>query len=101
MLLSALTGLAQKPAEEAPSEELLKKGETLFMTKEGLGVKFQCLLCHKGEKAISRAEVLKLGDKLPDEINGQIIKQAKGKPIPKESEEMKALSAYILHRHSV
>jgi cytochrome c len=88
-------------AEEEPSEELLKKGETLFTTKEALGVKYQCILCHKGEKAIARAEVLKLGDRLPDTINGQIIKQAKGKPIPKESEEMKALAAYILHKHSV
>jgi cytochrome c len=89
-------------AEEEPSPELIAKGEELFMNKEPLGTKFACILCHKGKKAIEKVKVLKLGDKLPDTINGQLMKQAKGKaPLPKDGEEMKALAAYIKYKHSI
>jgi hypothetical protein len=53
-------------------------------------------------KFLGRAEVEKLGDRLPDTINGQILKKAKGKTtLAKDSPEMKALEAYIRHKHSV
>lgn len=86
---------------EPSSPELLQLGEELFNTKEKLGVKFACILCHKQEKAIKKSDVAKLGDRLPDAINDHIVKKSKGKPLPKDSENMKALVAYIRHRHSV
>ncbi len=87
-------------AEEKPSPELIAYGEELFTTKK-LGAKFECMLCHKGEKAISHSKVVSLGDKLPDVINDHIVKKSKGKAIAKDSQEMKALAAYITHKHSV
>jgi cytochrome c len=44
---------------------------------------------------------MKLGDKLPEAINGQLVKQAKGKSLPLDSEEIKALAVYIRHKHSI
>jgi cytochrome c len=85
---------------EEPSPELIAYGEALFTTKK-LGAKYECLLCHKGEKAIERSKVLMLGDKLPDVINDHLLKKAKGKPIARDSEEMRALVAYITHKHSI
>lgn len=92
---------AAETSTEKPSPELLARGEELFMKKEPLGTKYACILCHKGEKAIEKAKVTLLGDKLPDVINDYLVKKAKGKPIAKDSEEMKALAAYISHKHSV
>jgi len=87
-------------AEEKPPPDLIAYGEELFTTKK-LGVKYECLLCHKGEKAIPRTKVTALGDKLPDVINDHILKKSKGKPIAKDSQEMKALAVYITHKHSI
>ena len=87
-------------AQERPSEELIAKGKELFNSKEGLGVKYACILCHKQEKAIKQATLRKIGDKLPVVINKHITEKAKGKAIPPDSEEMKALEAYIRYEHS-
>lgn len=86
---------------EAPSADLIKQGEQLFNTKEGLGVKFACIMCHKGQKAVKKSEVEKLGATLPDVINEYIVKKAKGTAIAKDSEQMKALVAYITNEHSI
>lgn len=86
--------------QEKPSDELIAYGEKLFTTKQ-LGIKYACLLCHKGEKAIQRTKVMALGDKLPAVINDHIVKKSKGKSIAPDSQEMKALAAYITHKHSV
>ena len=86
---------------EAPSADLIKQGEQLFNAKEVLGVKFACIMCHKGQKAIKKSEVEKLGDTLPDVINEYIVKKAKGTAIAKDSEQMKALVAYITNEHSI
>ncbi|OGW69317.1 MAG: hypothetical protein A2036_01575 [Omnitrophica bacterium GWA2_50_21] len=86
---------------EAPSADLIKQGEQLFNAKEGLGVKFACIMCHKGQKAIKKSEVEKLGATLPDVINEYIVKKSKGTAIAKDSDQMKALVAYITNEHSV
>ena len=86
---------------DAPSAELVERGKNLFTTSGALGGKFACILCHSGAKAIPRTKVAALGDRLPDVINRYILEKSKGKPIAKDSEEMKALAAYILHEHSV
>jgi cytochrome c len=102
LLLCSLDAPSSVHAQEEPSPELIARGEELFMQKGGpLGTKFACILCHKGEKAIEKVKVMKLGDKLPEAINGQIVKQAKGKPLPMDGEELKALAAYIRHKHSI
>ena len=90
-------------AEEAkPSPELIARGEELFTKKEPLGVKYACIMCHKQEKAIQRSKVDLAGDKLPDVINKYLIEKAKGtKPLPKDSEDMKALAAFIKYKHSI
>lgn len=88
--------------EEQPSAELLKLGKELFTTKEHLGVKYACILCHQKEKAIKKSDVEKLGDKLPDVINLHLLEKAKGtQPLTKDSQEMKALEAYIRYEHSI
>ena len=87
-------------AEDA-SPELITQGRELFNSTKGLGNKFACILCHKKDKAIKHAEVVKLGDKLPDMINKYLVEKSKGKALDKNSEEMKALVAYIVHEHSV
>lgn len=92
---------AQDSAEEKPSPELLKLGKEIFNTKERLGVKYACILCHQQEKAIKKSALAKLGDKLPEIINLHILEKAKGKPIAPDSQEMKALEAYIRYEHSV
>ena len=86
--------------DDKPSPELIAKGKELFTVKTGLGTKLACILCHQGDKAIPRAKVEQLGDALPDEINKYIVEKAKGTALPKDSEQMKALAAYILHEHS-
>lgn len=98
----AFLPLEQSKAEEPPSSELLAYGRELFNTKEKLGVKFACILCHKQEKAIKKLNVQKLGDKLPEVINVHILQKAKGaKALDPASQEMRALVAYITHEHSV
>ena len=88
--------------ETKPSPELIARGEELFTKKEPLGVKYACIICHKQEKAIQRSKVDLAGDKLPDVINKYLIEKAKGtKPLPKESDEMKALAAFIKYIHSI
>lgn len=86
---------------EPPSADLIKQGEQLFNAKEGLGVKFACIMCHKGQKAVKKSEVEKLGATLPDVINEYIVKKAKGIAIAKDSDQMKALVAYIANEHSI
>lgn len=98
-------GLISKSVESAPeakpSAELIAKGKELFNNKEGLGTKYACILCHQKEKALKRSKVLQAGEGLPDLINKSLIEKAKGsKPLDKNSEEMKALVAYILYEHS-
>ena len=91
---------ANSSPQEKPSPELLAQGRELFNTKERLGVKFACILCHQKEKTIKKSEVQKAGDNLPDVINKYLVEKAKGKALDKDSEEMKALAAYIAYEHS-
>ena len=79
----------------AEDEALVAKGKELFESKEGLGTKITCILCHKGGKAISTEKVQQLGDTLPDVINKYVVEKAKGTELAKDSEEMKALVAYL------
>jgi cytochrome c len=80
---------------------LLDRGRALFHAKEGLGVKFACILCHKQEKAIKRSVVDKLTDAdLAKVINQQLVKKAKGtKPIAADGADMQALITYIRQEH--
>ncbi|HLD56110.1 MAG TPA: hypothetical protein VJA00_00665 [Candidatus Omnitrophota bacterium] len=80
-------------AEEDPA--LVAKGKELFENKAGLNTKLACILCHKGEKALKPARITELGDALPDTINKYMVEKAKGTAIAKDSEEMKALMAYL------
>ncbi len=89
---------AENPADNSP--ELIAQGRELFNHKEGLKVKFACILCHKQEKAIKKSDVEKAGDKLPSVINKYITEKAKGQAIPADSDQMKALMAYIRYEHS-
>ena len=89
-----------KAADDDPSPELIAKGKELFTNKAGLDTKIACILCHQGDKAIPRAKVQALGGALPDTINKFIVEKAKGTAIPKDSEQMKALEAYILNEES-
>lgn len=91
---------AENALSEQPSPEVMTKGRELFNSKEGLAVKYACILCHQKEKVIKKTAVQKLGDKLPEFINNQIVKKAKGKPIPVDSPNMQALAAYIRYEHS-
>ncbi len=102
LVLSASFGLflqAEAPAEK-PSAELIAQGRELFNHKEGLKVKFACILCHQQEKAVKKSSAEKLGDKLPVVINKYITGKSKGKALAADSQEMKALAAYILYEHS-
>ncbi len=90
----------QSSDEGKPSPELIAKGRELFNNKDGLGTKYACILCHQKEKAIKHSKVLQAGDGLPDLINKSLVDRAKGKSLDKNSEEMKALMAYILYEHS-
>ena len=87
------------PAEK-PSAELITQGRELFNRKEGLNIKFACILCHQQEKVIKKSSLDKLGDKLPLIINKHITEKSKGRAIPADSQEMKALMAYIRYEHS-
>ena len=80
-------------AEEDPA--LAAKGKELFENKAGLNTKLACILCHKDTKALDPARIAGLGDTLPDTINKYIVEKAKGAAIAKDSEEMKALMAYL------
>ena len=79
----------------AEDEALVAKGKELFNNKEGLGTKIACILCHKGDKAIPAAKAQQLGDALPDEINKYLVEKSKGTALAKDSEDMKALEAYL------
>jgi cytochrome c len=79
---------------------LVAKGRELFNAKEGLGVKFACIMCHKDAKAVKKAKVDEFGEQLPDVINKYIVTKAKGTEIAKDSPEMQALVAYIKFEHS-
>ena len=94
-------GAFAESLDEKPSVELITQGKELFTHKEKLGVKYACILCHQGEKAIKRSEVMKLGGRLPDVINKYLVEKAKGKALARDSQEMKALAAYIKYSHSV
>ena len=90
-------------ANDIPSDvtpELMAQGKELFNQKEGLKVKFACILCHKQDKAVKKSELQKIGDGLPAVINKYITEKAKGPVLAAESEEMKALMAYIRYEHS-
>lgn len=100
LVFSFLAG-ASYAEEGKPSPELIARGEELFLKKEPLGVKYACMLCHKGPKAIERSKIDLAGDNLPDVINKYMVEKAKGKSIPKDSEEMKALVAFIKYKHSI
>jgi len=96
-----LSAIAQNSLMFAADEDLLTQGETLFNTKEGLGVKIACITCHKADKAITKGQVAGLGDQLPDSINKYITEKSKGTALDKNSQEMKALETYIRDKHSV
>ena len=90
-------------ANDIPSDvtpELMAQGKELFNQKAGLKVKFACILCHKQEKAIKKSDLQKAGDKLPVVINKYITEKAKGPALAPDSDEMKALMAYIRYEHS-
>ena len=86
--------------QDAATPELIAKGRELFNKKEGLGVKYACILCHQQDKAIKKSSLAKIGGSLPAIINKHITEKSKGKPLPADSEEMKALAAYIRYEHS-
>lgn len=89
---------AQDPAA-APPQALIDKGRELFTSKDALGGKFACILCHKNDKAVKKSTIQKLGDKLPLAINKNLTERAKGKKLAEDSEEMQALVAYMRHEH--
>ena len=102
LFLSAAFGFflwAENPADK-PSSELIAQGRELFNHKEGLKIKFACILCHQQEKAIKKSTLQKIGDKLPAIINKHITEKSKGNALPADSREMKALMAYIRYEHS-
>ena len=103
LFLSAAFGFflwAENPGADKPSPELIAQGRELFNHKEGLKVKFACILCHQQEKAIKKSSLEKIGGKLPVIINKHITEKSKGNAIPADSQEMKALMAYIRYEHS-
>ncbi len=103
-LFSFLVFASQAQAVETPaakpSPELMAKGRALFNSKEGLKIKFACILCHKQDKAVKLSKIEKLGDKFPTVINKYIVGKSKGKALAADSEEMKALMAYIQFEHA-
>jgi mono/diheme cytochrome c family protein len=80
-------------ADEDPA--LAVRGKELFEKKEALHAKFSCVTCHRGSKAISAADAAGFGDGLPDVINKYLVQKSKGPALAKDSEEMKALTAYL------
>ena len=99
-LFLSITSASGLWAAEAVSPELVAKGRDLFNKKEGLKVKFACILCHQKDKAIKQSELAKAGDKLPAVINKYLTTKSKGVPLAEDSEEMKALMAYIRTEHA-
>ena len=93
-------GSSQSASEEKPSSDLIARGRKLFNNTDGLGTKYACILCHQKGKEIKNSEVAKAGDQLPAVINKYLVDKAKGKALDKNSEEMKALAAYITYEHS-
>ena len=91
---------AENVPADKPSPELIAEGRELFNSIKGLSVKYACILCHKQEKAIKKSVLEKLGDQLPVVINKHITEKAKGPAIAADSEQMKALMAYIRYEHS-
>ena len=79
----------------ADIQALKARGKELFTTKEALNTKLACVLCHQGSKALDPVKVKALGDTLPDVINKYVVEKAKGTALAKDSEEMKALVAYL------
>ena len=100
ILAVAFSAMLYAASAETPDPVLITKGRDLFNAKEGLGVKFACIMCHKNDKAIKKSSVQKLGDKLPASINKYITTKAKGKALAANSPEMQALVAYIRYEHS-
>ncbi len=101
ILFTAAVSSPLSYAADAPSADLVAKGKDLFTSKKGLAVKFECILCHKQPgKEIKKAHIAKLGDKFPSTINKYITTKSKGKAIAENSEEMKALMAYIQQEHA-
>lgn len=101
--LSALIAANFTPStvQAADNAALIAKGKELFHSKKGLNVKFECIMCHKQPgKEVKKSHVLKAGDKLPSVINKYITQKSKGKAIAADSEEMKALIAYIQEVHA-
>ena len=86
--------------EKNASPELIARGKELFNNKESLGTKYACILCHQKEKTLKRSKILQAGEGLPDLINKSLTEKAKGKSLDRNSEEMKALVAYITYEHS-
>ena len=76
-------------------QALVSRGKELFTNKEGLNTKLACVLCHQGSKVLDPAKIRTLGDTLPETINKYIVEKAKGTALPKDSEDMKALEAYL------
>lgn len=97
----AMPGVCAQAADAAkPSPELIAKGRALFNDKTGLGAKFACILCHKQGKEIQKAKLAKAGDNLPAVINKYLVEKSKGTPLKPDSENMKALMAYIRYEHA-
>ena len=99
--LNAFLQAANETIPPDVSPELIAKGRDLFNNKGGgLNNKFACILCHKADKAIEKTKVEKAGDNLPSIINKYLTEKSKGPALAPESEEMKALMAYIRYEHS-
>ena len=95
MIAALLCLLSSAIVFAAEDKALVAKGKELFHSKEGLNTKIACILCHQGAKAIDPAKAIAAGDGLPDTINKYLVEKAKGTALPKDSEEMKALAAYL------
>ena len=99
--LNAFLQAANETIPPDVSPELIAKGRDLFNNKGGgLNNKFACILCHKGDKAIEKTKVEKAGENLPAIINKYLTEKSKGPALAPQSEEMKALMAYIRYEHS-
>ena len=97
-MVFVLSGTAA--GEDAPAPEVMARGRDLFNKKEAIKAKYACILCHQKDKTLERAKILKLGDQLPAVINKYLTKKSKGAPFPADSEDMKAIIAYIKYEHS-
>lgn len=95
MMVLGVLSLCCAQISFAEDEALKARGKELFTAKEGLNTKIACAMCHQGSKALDPAKVKALGDAIPDTINKYIVEKGKGTALPKDSEDMKALAAYI------